>query len=65
MQTEVAEKLYTANEYLALEKRAKNKHEYYNGKIVKMPGASFKHNVIAANIISMLNAALYEKSFLF
>ncbi len=63
MQTDVIEKLYTVNEYLALEKRAKNKHEYYNGKIVRMPGASFKHNIIAANIISMLNAALYEKSF--
>ncbi len=64
MQTEVAEKIYTASEYLALEKRAKNKHEYYNGKIAKMPGASFRHNQITANIIAVLINALYERNFI-
>ena len=64
MQTEVAEKFYTVSEYLALEKRAKNKHEYYNGKIVKMPGASYKHNQIAANIAAVLVHALYDKNFI-
>ena len=64
MQTEVVEKLYTASEYLALEERAKNKHEYYNGKIIKMPGASFRHNQIATNIAAVLINALYDKSFI-
>ncbi len=63
MQTEVVEKIYTISEYLSLEARAKNKHEYYNGKIIQMPGASFTHNVIAVNIMSILNAALFEKNF--
>ncbi len=63
MQTEVAEKFYTVSEYLALEKRAKNKHEYYNGKILKMPGATHIHNEIAANILGVLKNALYKKNF--
>lgn len=64
MQTEVAEKLYSIKEYLAFEEQAKNKHEYYNGKIIKMPGATFKHNQIATNIIVALGNALYNKNFI-
>lgn len=63
MQTEVTEKLYTVSEYLALEERAKNKHEYYKGKIIKMPGTTYIHNLIAVNIMAALNIALYEKDF--
>ena len=64
MQTEVAERLYSVKEYLAFEERAKNKHEYYNGKIIKMPGASYRHNQITANIIAALINALYDKDFI-
>ena len=63
MQTDAAEKLYTVQEYLAFEERAKKKHEYYNGKIIKMPGASFRHNIIAVNIMTILNVALYQKNY--
>lgn len=63
MQAEVTEKFYTVSEYLALEKRAKNKHEYYNGKIVKMPGGTFAHNLIANNISGELGIALRGKPF--
>ncbi len=64
MQAEVAEKLYSIKEYLAFEDRAKNKHEYYNGKIIKMPAASYIHNQIAANIIAALITVLYNKEFI-
>ena len=63
MQTEIDEKVYTAKEYLAFEERAKNKHEFYNGKIVKMPGATYQHNRIATNIIVELSILLKEKKF--
>ena len=63
MQTEVAERFYTVKEYLAFEERAKNKHEFYNGKIVKMPGATYKHNRIATNIMVELSILLKEKKF--
>ena len=54
MSVEAAEKLYTAKEYLALEQRAKTKHEYYNGKIKTMSGASYIHNRIAVNVMTEL-----------
>lgn len=39
----------TAEEYLAFEREAFEKHEFRNGEIVAMAGASEKHNVIASN----------------
>ena len=58
----VAAKLYTENEYLAREESAKNKHEFYNGNIVKMPGASYIHNQISANMIAVLVTRLYDSN---
>lgn len=54
----VAEKTYTLNEYLAREARSLHKHEFYNGKIVRMAGAKARHNQIAANITGALKYAL-------
>lgn len=45
------EKLYTIEEYLALEEKAETKHEFDNGKIKEMAGAKYNHNKIAAKII--------------
>ncbi len=63
MQMEAAEKLYTINEYFALEKEAEEKHEYYNGEIIKMPGASFIHNRIAVNIMVALANKLRDTNY--
>ena len=63
MSTEVAEKYYTIKEYLAFEQRAVNKHEYYNGKIIKISGGTFAHNLIANNVSSELSVALRSKAF--
>lgn len=57
----VSEKLYTVEEYLALEEKATVKHEYYNGKIIPVPGGSFIHNTIATNIATALKIALKGK----
>jgi Uma2 family endonuclease len=54
-------KNYTVTEYLAMEETALEKHEFFNGKIVKMPGARPKHNLIAANMITQLNLAIEKK----
>lgn len=40
----------TPEEYLALERQAEYKSEYYDGEIFAMTGASRKHNLIALNI---------------
>jgi Uma2 family endonuclease len=54
----VANKIYAESEYLSLEQGARQKHEFYNGKILKMPGGSYFHNLIAANMITELNIAI-------
>jgi len=51
-------RLYTLEEYLRFEARTQDKHEYYNGKIVKMPYARGPHNIISANIGFQLNLAI-------
>lgn len=55
------EKLYTIEEYLALEEKAETKHEFDNGKIIEMPGAKFNHNAIIAAIIFTLMTELRSK----
>ncbi len=54
-------KTYSIAEYLAMEENSIEKHEFYNGKIVKMSGGKYNHNLIAANIITVLNNTLEEK----
>ena len=41
---------YTAEEYLAFERDALERHEYYKGEIRAVFGGSFKHNIIEDNI---------------
>jgi Uma2 family endonuclease len=49
---------YTEDEYVALEQRSETKNELVNGEIYAMSGAKPRHNVIAANVIASLRAAL-------
>ncbi|MDQ6761349.1 MAG: Uma2 family endonuclease [Bacteroidota bacterium] len=54
-------KKYSISEYLAIEENSIEKHEFYNGKINKMSGGTYNHNLIASNIITTLNILLEEK----
>lgn len=54
-------KTYSIAEYLAMEENSYEKHEYYNGKIIKMSGAKPAHNLIAANMITQLNFEIEKK----
>lgn len=58
---ELAEKLYTKEEYFTLQKELDDKIEYHQGRIVAMAGGSPKHNLIGGNIVTALNNALVEK----
>lgn len=51
-------KIYTHEEYLRIEERAKNKNEFYKGLIIPMAGAKATHNEISANIVATLKAAV-------
>ncbi len=64
MQTtfETEEKIYTAEEYLAMEEHSPEKHEFYNGKIIPMPGGTATHNLIGANVVTAINIALDQQA---
>ncbi len=51
----------TPEEYLAMERQAEYKSEYFNGEVFAMTGASRKHNLIAANILAALHAQLRKR----
>ena len=55
------EKLYTEEEYFALEEQALDKHDFYNGKIIKRAETNSNHNIICANILAALVNAIALK----
>jgi Uma2 family endonuclease len=58
----VALKRYTVAEYLAMERASETKHEYFDGEIFAMAGASEPHNLIAWNIGGELHHRLKNGS---
>ncbi len=56
-------KIYTPAEYLALEETATERHEYRDGKIVQMTGATTDHNQICLNFVSVFKAALRGQGY--
>lgn len=57
-----ATKYISEKEYLAFERKALDKHEYYKGEIFLMSGASFKHNLIESNFRLSLGSFLKGKT---
>jgi len=51
----------TAEEYLAIERKAEFKSEYFNGEMFAMAGASRPHNRIASNIIRTADDQLLKR----
>ena len=52
---------YTAAEYFALEEKSEVRHEFFEGEIFAMAGASIAHNTIAGNLYIMLRQGLRGK----
>lgn len=53
-------RLYTEEEYLALEEAAEEKSEYINGEIRPMSGGTYYHGAISGHLITALNVALSD-----
>jgi Uma2 family endonuclease len=53
-----AERLYTADEYLVIERASDHKSELVNGRMYAMTGATFPHNRIVSNIVINVGALL-------
>jgi Uma2 family endonuclease len=49
---------YTYREYLALERGANVRHEFYDGEIYAMAGGTREHAAICANLLASLSAQL-------
>ncbi|MEQ8673653.1 MAG: Uma2 family endonuclease [Aggregatilineales bacterium] len=52
--------LWTEAEYLAFEQESAEKHEFADGKIIAMTGASWVHNLICVNTSTTLNVQLAD-----
>ena len=55
---QTSRRLYTEDEYLALEEKAEEKSEYVDGEIRLMPGGTDYHGALAINLGAELRAAL-------
>lgn len=51
----------TEDQYLAVERASDLKHEFHDGEVFVMTGASRAHNLIAANLITTLNNQLRDR----
>ena len=51
-------RVYTFEEYLRREEKSVEKHEFYNGKIIKMPGGTDIHSEIATNVTTSIKIAV-------
>ncbi|HEX6985850.1 MAG TPA: Uma2 family endonuclease [Planctomycetaceae bacterium] len=52
---------YTVEEYLAFERGAPSKHEYFAGNIYAMTGASRRHVLIVTNLVTALTNRLADR----
>jgi Uma2 family endonuclease len=52
---------FTPEEYLALERTAKYKSQYYRGEIFAMPGGTLRHGMMSASIIRILGNQLLSR----
>lgn len=51
-------KYISPEEYLKFERQSEEKHEYFNGEVFAMSGASINHNIISGNIYADLHGML-------
>jgi len=51
----------TPEEYLAIERKAEDRSEYFNGEMFAMSGASRRHNLIVTNIVREISQQIKGK----
>lgn len=58
-----AKQLLTAEQYLAIERAAEFKSEFFAGEMFAMAGASEEHNLVVANVVGELHAQLKGRPY--
>ncbi len=53
----------TYAEYRELERKAEFRHEFVDGEMIEMPGASKPHNIVTANVIREIGVALLDAPY--
>jgi Uma2 family endonuclease len=61
MSSAAAKTRYTPAQYLALERKSPIKHEYHDGEMFAMAGASREHNLITLNLGREISAQLLDR----
>ena len=61
MLAESQARLLTPEAYLKLERASEFRHEYFQGKVREVTGASREHNLIVVNLLSSLHAQLRKR----
>lgn len=59
----IAERYYSPEEYLEIEVKSEDRHEYINGQIIPMTGGTPNHNQIALNLSGTLNFAFKRQPY--
>ena len=60
-QLESTPRRYAPEEYFALENRSEVRHEYFEGEVFAMAGASVAHNLIKGNFIAGLRPGVRQR----
>lgn len=59
--SEQAKQRISVEEYLAMERECNEKHEYFNGEVFAMGGASLNHTLIVTNVVIELGTQLRKR----
>ncbi len=57
----IPQKNWTPESYLEFERASEQKHEYFNGEIFAMAGATANHNLVAGNTYASLHTQLRQR----
>jgi Uma2 family endonuclease len=63
MKNTIANKIYTLQEYILLEESGEVRHEYINGNLIEMSGASREHHRICKYLLRLLEDLLAPNGY--
>jgi Uma2 family endonuclease len=63
--TAATPRLFSIETYLDMEEKATDKHEFHNGKIIKMAGGTFNHDTLSTRVSTYLTVHIEENELAF
>jgi len=54
---------YSLDEYIRIDETGTERHEYYYGKLIAMPGETLKHNKICLKLYVILSSLLLKQGY--